>query len=149
MKKIFLSRTLVRYAVCALFLLGVFVPSVFAMGRKPAELEPYNPKKFEIVLKVDFGPAGKPFYEGKVTVEEDTTAKEALSQVFAIRTGTVCCSLRDVSEVDGVEVVPEKNWWWICLRNGSKNFSPRRDKLKEGDVIEWKYIGTPDAVKKA
>ena len=138
-----------RYVLGTVLIFSLTAPSAHAMGRNPKELKPYNPKKFEIHLKVDFGPAGKPAYEENLLVEEDTTAKEAVSQVFPIRTGSVCCSLRDVAEIGGVSVEPEKNRWWICLRNGSKNFSPRRDKLKPGDKIEWKYIGDPDAAKKA
>ena len=118
-------------------------------ARAPQSLEPYHPKTFPIQLKVDFGPAGKPVHEEKIYVEEDTTAKEAVSQVFPVMAGKVCCSLRDIMEIDGVRVDPEKGRWWICLRNGSKNFSPRRDKLKAGDRIEWKYIGPAEPAKKA
>ena len=100
-----------------------------------------TPKVFPIELKVDFGPAGKPVYEEKnFQIERDTTAKEAVSQVFPILSGRGCCSLREVIAIDGVKIDPAKNRWWTCSLNGSRKFSPQKKKLKPGDRIEWKYI---------
>lgn len=95
---------------------------------------------FPVRMKVDFGVAGKPAYDAELLVEKDTTPKEAVSQVFPIRSGYVCCSLRDVYAIDGVAVDASQKKWWICLLNGSKNVAPGLKKLKRGDRVEWKYI---------
>ena len=108
-------------------------PPVQAMGRRH--------KTFQINLKVDFGPAGKPaFKDPQFWVEEGTTAKEVVSQVFPVLSGRSCCSLREVIEIGGVKVDPLKNRWWVCELNGSRKFSPQKKKLKSGDRLEWKYI---------
>ena len=99
-----------------------------------------HPKTFPLTLKVDFGPAGKPYHEETLIVEKGTTAKEAVSQVFPILSGKACCSLREVIAIGGVEIDPEKNRWWTAAINGSRKIDPRKKKLKSGDVLEWKYI---------
>ena len=121
----------------SLLILFIFVfcfsqQSLYAMGRKP--------KPFRVKVKVDFGPAGKPFHEEMLFVEKGTTPKEAVSQVFPILSGKTCCSFREVMEIGGVRVDPAKNRWWTCAVNGSRKISPQKKKLKPGDVVEWKYI---------
>ena len=95
---------------------------------------------FPVQIKVDFGPAGKPAHEETIYVEKGTTPKEAVSQVFLVLSGKACCSFREILEIDGVKVDPAKNRWWICLVNGSTKVSPQKKKLKQGDVVEWKYV---------
>ena len=92
------------------------------------------------MMIVDFGPAGKPAFEGTVEVEEGTTPKEAVSQVFPIKSGKSCCSVRELIEIDGVHVDPAKQWWWTCLVNGSKKISPQKKKLEPNDRVEWRFI---------
>ena len=121
-----------------LFLSGLTVLSspLEAMGRKPS-----RPKLFPIELKVDFGPAGKPVHTETLQIEEGTTPKEAISQVFPILSGKSCCSFREVIAIDGVKVDPMKKRWWICLINGNKkDTSPHQTLLKAGDAVEWQYI---------
>ncbi len=110
-----------------------FSPPLYAMGRKPH-------KEFPVLMKVDFGPAGKPAREEKIFVEKGTTPKEAVSQVFPVLSGKTCCSFREIMEIDGVRVEPSKNRWWICKVNGSKKISPAKTKLKSGDAVEWTYV---------
>ena len=106
-----------------------------------ARTQPKTSRVFPIELKVDFGPAGKPAHEEKLFIEEGTTPKEAVSQVFPIRSGKSCCSFREVIEINGVAVDPLKKRWWICLVNGNKkDTSPHQTELKAGDVVEWNYI---------
>ena len=113
--------------------LALPMENLSAMGKRP--------KLFTVTMKVDFGPAGKPaFVDEKFYVEKGTTAKEAVSQVFPILSGRVCCSLHDLLSIDGVKIDPAKNRWWMCFLNGSTKFSPHEKKLKPGDVVEWKYI---------
>ena len=110
----------------------------------------HKPKIFGINLKVDFGPAtdpssgrpaGKPAFEDThFQIEKDTTAKEAVSQVYPVLSGKGCCSLREVIAIDGVSIDPMKNRWWVCELNGARKFSPQKKKLKSGDVVAWKYI---------
>jgi hypothetical protein len=101
-----------------------------------------KPKLFDVILKIDFGLAGKPIHEGKLEVEEGTTPNEVVSRVFPIRSGMSCCSLRELIEIDGVAIDPAKNRWWICSINGTKKMAgpPHRTQLKVGDVVEWKFI---------
>lgn len=99
-----------------------------------------KPETFSILMRIDFGPAGKPVHEAPLEVEKGTTPKEAVSQVFPIRTGKSCCSLKEISEIDGVAVDASLKKWWICLVNGSKSVSPQKYRLKSGDKLEWKYI---------
>ena len=127
------------HLVFFLIFVSCLIPSAHAMSRRP--------KAFPIQLTVDFGPANKKIYDETIYVERDMSANEAVSQVFAIRTGAVCCSLRDVYEIDGVAIDTDKKRWWYCLRNGSKDFSPSHDKLYPNDHIEWKYIETPPKAK--
>ncbi|MBI3307488.1 MAG: hypothetical protein HYZ84_06770 [Candidatus Omnitrophica bacterium] len=122
----------VRFALLFFAVTSILLPSTDALARKA--------KTFPIHLIVDFGPAGKPKYDDTITVEKGTTPKEAVSQVFPILSGKTCCSLREIMAIDGVKVDPVKNWWWTCSVNGSKKVSPRKKKLKRGDVLEWKYV---------
>lgn len=101
----------------------------------------YKPELFAVVLKVDFGPAGKRAHEGTLEVEKGTTANEVVSRVFPVRSGVSCCSLRELIEIDGVAIDPSKNRWWTCSINSSKKgVTPHRAKLKAGDTVEWKFI---------
>ena len=104
----------------------------YAMGGKP--------KTFPIEVKIDFGPAAKPGYSGTLEIEKGTTPKEAVAQIFPVLLGKACCSLREILAIDGVKIDPAKNYWWVCLVNGSKKVSPGKRKLKAGDVLEWRYI---------
>lgn len=99
-----------------------------------------KPKPFQVEVKVDFGPAGKPSHAQKIYVEKNTTPKEAVSQVFPVLSGKTCCSFREIMEIGGVRVDPAKNRWWTCAVNGSKKVSPQKRKLKPGDVVEWTYV---------
>ncbi len=115
------------------FLLMPCLNFAYAMGRKP--------KEFTVEMKVDFGPAGKPGFEDKeFLVENGTTPKEAVSQVFPVLSGRGCCSLREVIAIDGVQIDPLKNSWWVSELNGTRKFSPQKKKLQPGDRVEWKYI---------
>lgn len=98
-----------------------------------------QPKTFAIHMKVDFGPAGKPTYDKLLFIEKGTTAKEAVSQVFPVLSGKACCSLKDLAGIDGVNMDPATNRWWMCYLNGSNKFSPYKKKLKKGDRVEWRY----------
>ena len=130
-RQILLVGGLVLFTVLAAF--SGYFKSQGGLGNKP--------KLFEILLKVDFGTSGKPVHEGKLEVEEGTTANEAVSRIFPIRSGVSCCSLRELIEIDGVAIDPAKNRWWTCSVNGSKKgITPHRTKLKPGDVVEWKFI---------
>jgi len=96
---------------------------------------------FEIKMKVNFGPAQKPAYEGAVEVEAGMSPKEVVSLIFPIRSGFACCSYRDLVEIDGVANEPTQNRWWICTVNGNRKItSPYGTKLQPGDTLEWNYI---------
>lgn len=137
MVKILSKRGSRRVAIIILFAAIVVLAGYF----KSKDSLGYKPKLFDVVLKVDFGPAEKPSYEGTLEVEEGSTANEAVSRIFPIRSGVSCCSLRELIEIDGVSIDPDKNRWWICrLNNSKKGFTPHRTKLRPGDIVEWKFI---------
>lgn len=119
----------------AAFLLLAFMPPAYSMARRRSS----QPKTFPINMKVDFGPAGKPTYDKMMFVEKGTTPKEAVSQVFPVLSGRACCSLKDLVGIDGVDIDPVTNRWWMCYLNGSTKFSPHKKKLKKGDRVEWRY----------
>lgn len=132
-----IKRQLLLVGTAVLFVVLVAFSGYF----KPQNGLGPKPKLFDIILKVDFGPAGKLTHEGKLEVEDGTTANEVVSRVFPVRSGMSCCSLRELIEIDGVAIDPAKNRWWTCSINGSKKgFTPHRTKLKAGDVVEWKLI---------
>ena len=97
-------------------------------------------KTFPIQMKVNFGSLDKPDYEDTIYIEQGTTPKEAVSQVFPVLSGMACCSFREVIEIGGVRINPAKNLWWTCTVNGSRKISPQNKKLRPGDTVEWKYI---------
>lgn len=120
-----------KVLIAVFLLVGVGFSAQAMMNRKP----PVYP----IEIKVDFGPSGKGTHQETIYIEQGTTPKEAVSQVFPILSGKTCCSFREIMEIGGVRVNPAKNWWWTCRVNGSKKISPQKKKLKRGDVVEWKY----------
>lgn len=120
---------------------ALFVVLGAVLGFFKPESPKYKPKLFDVLLKVDFGPMARPIHEGTLEVEEGTTANEAVSRVFPIRSGMSCCSFRELIEIDGVAIDPAKNRWWTCSISGSrKGVTPHRTKLKAGDVVEWKFV---------
>lgn len=122
------------------FVFTVIAAAIF-LDFNTAQAMSRKPKEFTIELKVDFGPAGKPGFEDKrFLVENGTTPKEAVSQVFPVLSGRGCCSLREVIAIDGVQIDPLKNRWWVSELNGTRKFSPQKKKLEPGDRVEWKYI---------
>lgn len=130
-----------KYLTPLVWLLPVILATIGLVALKRFHLGNAHAKTFEVQLAVDFGPANKPAHQEIVEVEQGTTAKDAVSQVFPIRSGKSCCSLREVIEIDGVAIDPAKSWWWTCSVNGSrKGVTPHRIKLKPGDLVEWKYV---------
>jgi hypothetical protein len=113
---------------------------VFELPLAVSKAIPVQIETFPVHVKVDFGPAGKSVYNRVIEVEKGATPKEAVSQVFPVLSGKSCCSLKEVLAIDGIKVEPEKDQWWICLVNGSKNISPQKRKLRPGDIVEWKYV---------
>src|SRR3989338_6018965 len=118
---------------CAVWGGALLYSGTFELPVAVARTLAVQPATFPIQMKVDFGPAGKPAYDQTIEVEKGTTPKEAVSQAFPILSGKSCCSLKEVIEIDGVQVDSSKGRWWICLVNGSKNISPQKKKLKAGD----------------
>ena len=137
-----MNRVFKRHQSRLVGIVVLFVILIALSGHfKFQDLLKQKPQLFDVVLKVDFGPAKKPVYQGTLQVEKETTANEAVSRIFPIRSGMSCCSFRELVEVDGVAIDPAKNRWWICLINGSrKGFTPHRSTLKAGDVVEWKFV---------
>jgi len=129
-----------RTQVALFTLLVLAIVSPLPAEALESEPKTFHPETFEIEMKVDFGPAGKPTYEGSLEVEVGTTLKDAVSQVFPILSGKICCSFREVLAIDGVAADPAGNTWWTCSVNGSsKEVSSYVTELRPGDVMEWTY----------
>ena len=118
----------------------LIIASCFFLGHFLSVRFSGTDRTFPIQIKIDFGTVRKPVHKETLFIEKGTTPKEAVSQIFPVLSGKACCSFRDVIEIGGVRINPQKNLWWICLLNGSRNVSPYKNKLKPGDVLEWKYI---------
>lgn len=99
--------------------------------------------RFPIVVRVDFGPAEKSVREERLLVDRGSTPKDAVSLLFPIQSGDVCCNTREIAAIDGVRPDPARNHWWVCRLNGSRKVSPFRTPLKAGDLVEWIYLEEP------
>ena len=97
-------------------------------------------QRFPILVRVDFGPAGKPVREEQFMVDEGSTAKDAVSLLFPVRSGAMCCNTRELAAIDEVWSDPASNTWWTCRINGSTKIGPFRTELKPNDTVEWVYI---------
>lgn len=98
-----------------------------------------TPKVFDVVVEVNFGPAGRPSVQKLVQVERGATPQAATAQVFQVAKGAVCCDARETAGIDGVTADPGANRWWTVSVNGSKKVSPYKTKLKPGDRVRWEY----------
>lgn len=101
---------------------------------------PSKAKRVPVVIKVDFGPAGKPTREEHLLVDAGSTPKDVVSILFPIQSGDICCNTREIASIDGVRPDPARNHWWTCRLNGSPRLSPFRTVLKANDRIEWTYL---------
>lgn len=101
---------------------------------------PSKAKRVPIVITVDFGPAGKPAREEYLLVDAGSTPKDAVSILFPIQSGDICCNTREIASIDGIRPDPAHNRWWTCRLNGSPKLSPFRTVLKANDRVEWRYI---------
>ena len=99
--------------------------------------------RLPVTLRVDFGPVGKPAYEGALMVDAGSTPKDLVSVAFPIQSGSICCNTREVSAIDGVRTEPARNRWWTCRLNGSARVSPHRTPLHRGDRVEWMFVEQP------
>lgn len=125
------------------FLLSCMTLATWAgMSHADTTTEP-QPKRFPVVVKVDFGPAKKPAHEQRMMVDEGSTAKDVVSLLLPIQSGAICCNTRELAAIDGVWADPAKNRWWTCRINGSTKIGPFRTELHAGDRVEWVYIERP------
>ena len=103
-------------------------------------MAPVAQRTFDVMLEVDFGPAGKPAVRQTVRVEAGATPRDATEKVFPVERGAVCCDPREVSTIGGVASDSATNRWWTVSVNGSKKgVSPYKSRLKPGDVVRWEY----------
>ena len=122
------------------FLIGGMLAALVAISGYADEPPLPTPKRFPVVVRVEFGPAGKPAREEQVLVDEGSTAKDVASLLFPIQSGATCCNTRELAAIDGVWADPAKNQWWTCRINGSTKIGPFRTELHAGDRVEWVYI---------
>ena len=96
-------------------------------------------ERIPVTVRVDFGPLGKPPLEESILLTRGSTPKDAVSVLYPVKSGMVCCDTREVAEIDGVPIDAAKNRWWMVKVNGNGNVSPFHTKLQAGDRIEWLY----------
>ncbi len=120
-----------------LWLVVCFVTPICRAASTPEESQH---ERFPIVVHVDFGSVGHAAREEHLAVDAGSTPKDAVSLLFPIESGAICCNTREVAAIDGVRADPAKNRWWTCRVNGSAKLSPFRTELKSGDRIEWTYL---------
>ncbi len=99
-----------------------------------------SPERLPVIVRVDFGPTGKPPREERLMVDEGSTPKDVVSLLFPIQSGATCCNTRELAAIDGVRSDPATNRWWTCRLNGQSNFSPFLKELKAEDRVEWTYV---------
>lgn len=111
-------------------------------GRSPADTPDTAkpPERLPVMVRVDFGPAGKPAREERLLVDKGSTPKDAVSLLFPIQSGATCCNTRELAAIDGVRSDPATNRWWTCRLNGQGNFSPFLKELAAEDRVEWTYV---------
>jgi hypothetical protein len=97
-------------------------------------------ERFPVVVKVDFGPAGRSMREERVMADPGSTPKDVVSLLFPIQSGATCCNTREVAAIDGVRSDPATNRWWTCRLNGQSNVSPFLKELSAEDRVEWIYV---------
>lgn len=114
-----------------------------AIALRAAKTPAPSSNRFEVMVRVDFGPAGKPLREERLRLDRGSTPKDAVSLLFPIQSGEVCCNTREIAAIDGVRPDPARNHWWVCRLNGSRKVSPFRTPLKAGDLVEWIYLEEP------
>ena len=121
--------------------LGLAVVSIGA-ARSPADKPDTSksPERLPVIVRVDFGPAGKPAREERMMVDEGSTAKDVVSLLFPIQSGATCCNTRELAAIDGVWADPAQNRWWTCRINGSTKIGPFLTELHAGDQVEWVYV---------
>ena len=122
------------------FLVGGMLAVLAAIPGYADEPSPPTLKRFPVVVRVDFGPAGKPAREEQVLADEGSTAKDVVSLLLPIQSGAICCNTRELAAIDGVWADPTKNLWWTCRINGSTKIGPFRTELHAGDRVEWTYL---------
>jgi len=92
-----------------------------------------------VTVRVDFGPAQRPVFEGSGLVTVGSTPRDALSVFLPLKSGMVCCDTREVSEIDGVPIDVSQGRWWVVRVNGNSDVSPYHTRLNAGDHVEWQY----------
>ena len=130
------NNILSRRWVCGWLLACPMAPICWAAS-KPEES---RQERFPIIVHVDFSPAGNAAREEHLLVDTGSTLKDAVSLLYPIESGAICCSTREVAVINGVRADPARNRWWTCQVNGSRSISPFRTELKSGDRVEWAYI---------
>lgn len=99
-----------------------------------------SPERLPVIVRVDFGPAGREGREEHVLVDRDSTAKDVVSLFFPIQSAATCCNTRELAAIDGVWTDPAQNRWWTCRVNGSTKISPFQTVLHAGDQVEWIFV---------
>jgi hypothetical protein len=102
-----------------------------------------------VKVEVDYGPKGKPTFEKTVYLKKGSTVVEATKAVVDLSQGVVCCDLRDVQTIGGVQCDPKNQGWWLYDVNEKKGpVAAYRYLLADGDRLAWHYREKPETKKK-
>lgn len=94
-----------------------------------------------VTLTVDFGPAGQPRFEKKVTVPEKSTVLDVLSSQLPTTTYPKYRMEHFVEGIDGVENDFARDRGWRFAVNGlHSNVPAERYLVRDGDWIQWLYL---------
>jgi hypothetical protein len=94
-----------------------------------------------LTLTIDFGPAGQPRYENRLTLHEKSTVLDALMSAVAVVTLPRYGMDHFVDAIDGVNNQFELDLGWRFEVNGYGSSVPaERYLVKNGDWINWFYV---------
>jgi len=94
-----------------------------------------------VTLTIDFGPAGQPQVEKKVTAPEKSTVLDVLSNQLPTNTSCKYGMEHFVEGIDGVENDLVRDRGWRFEVNGLRsNIPAERYLVKNGDWIKWLYL---------
>jgi hypothetical protein len=100
-----------------------------------------EPKRIQVTVTVDFGPADRAHFERTVAVIEKSTVLDALSLSVPVATARKYGMDHFVEQIDGVknDFVADCGWRFQVNGRGS-NVPAERYLVKNGDWIKWFYV---------
>ena|SRR3990167_5726092 len=96
-------------------------------------------KTMSVGLVVEI-PASRLNFRHHLEIPINSTVSQAVEFVYPVKHGVVCCDSRDIRAINGLEIDPYQEKWWVIKINGNMQNSSSQSKLKDGDVAELVYL---------